>query len=86
MDPFEANNHSFIVRIWREDSGKHSKKAKWRGHITHVPSGERRYLNNLDDIAAFIVPYLEGTGTKIELCRRVKQWLTRWKRHLMRQI
>lgn len=40
---------------------------KWRGHISHVSSGERRYLDDLDSIAAFIALYLEemaGAGCK----------------------
>ena len=33
---------SFIVRIWVEETAEESGRSSWRGHITHVPSGERR--------------------------------------------
>jgi len=58
MDPFES--HSFIVKVWLEEDDE----ATWRGHITHVPSQERRYLQTVDDIARFIEPYLERLGVK----------------------
>jgi hypothetical protein len=57
----ESNLHSFIIRLWLEEAGEEADQAVWRGHITHVPSGTRRYLKDLDEIAVFIAPYL-GTG------------------------
>ena len=62
MDLFEANTHPFIVKIWIEETAEEAGQATWRGHITHVPTGERRYLKDLDDITAFIAPYLEKMG------------------------
>ncbi|HRX02468.1 MAG: hypothetical protein KDI07_13050 [Anaerolineae bacterium] len=62
MDPYES--HSFIVKIWLEESVEEADEAAWRGHITHVPSQERRYLNTLDDIIDFVGPYLERLGVK----------------------
>lgn len=58
----ESSIYSFIVKIWLEESAEGTEQAAWRGHITHVPSGERRYLRDLDEIAAFIVPYLKEMG------------------------
>jgi hypothetical protein len=75
MDLFESTTHSFIVKVWLED-GDH---PKWRGHITHVPSGERRYLENMGEITNFIAPYLEQMGVEPGLLRRVKRWLNHWK-------
>ena len=83
MDLYETNTHSFIVKIWLEETVEETGRVMWRGYITHVPSGERRYLENLDDIAAFIIPYLEGMGVELGIQWRVKQWLKRWKLDLM---
>ena len=62
MDQFEVPTHSFIVKIWLEETAEEAGQALWRGHVTHVPSGERRYLQDLNEIVAFIVPYLEAMG------------------------
>ncbi len=82
VDLFEANTHPFIVKIWLEETAEEAGRAIWRGHITHVPSGERRYLKNLDDIGIFIAPYLNGMGVKLSLFWWVRQWLKRYKRRL----
>lgn len=58
--------HSFIVKIWREEV-ENGKLPKWRGHITHVPGNERRYLKSLDDIADFIKTYLHRIGVHVDL-------------------
>lgn len=65
MDLFEFNTHSFIVKIWLEETAEEVGQATWRGHITHVPSGERRYVQDMDEITAFITPYLERLGAKL---------------------
>jgi hypothetical protein len=57
---------SFIVKIWLEETAEEAGRATWRGHITHVPSGERRYLQRLDEIARFIAPYLQAMGVRSE--------------------
>ena len=62
MDLYEVNTHSFIVKIWLEESAEEAGRAKWRGYITHVSSGERRYLEDLNEILLFIAPYLEQMG------------------------
>ena len=79
MDEFEANTHPFIVRIWLEETAHEAGRATWRGHITHVPSGERRYLKSLEDIAVFIAPYLEGMGVKLGLFWQARRWLSGFK-------
>jgi hypothetical protein len=71
----EATSQPFVVRIWLEEAAEDGRSARWRGHITHVPSGERRYLKELNDIVAFIVPYLEGMGVKPSLSWRVRRQL-----------
>ncbi|MEJ2557400.1 MAG: hypothetical protein P8186_14425 [Anaerolineae bacterium] len=77
MDCPEEYTHSFIVKIWLEETAEEAGRATWRGHITHVPSGKRRYLQNVDDIVTFIAPYLEGMGVKLGIWWRVRRWLNR---------
>lgn len=60
MDSYES--HSFIVKIWLEElpeEAEEADEATWRGHITHVPSGRRRYFEQLQDVVGFIRTYLE---------------------------
>ena len=42
----ESGTQSFIIKVWLEDTGEDTARASWRGHITHVPSGEKRYLKS----------------------------------------
>ena len=64
MDPFESSTHSFIVKIWLEEAAQEGDRPFWRGHITHVPSKERRYVEDLNGIIDFIVLYLEELRSK----------------------
>jgi hypothetical protein len=59
MDAFEINTQSFIVKIWVEESPQRVDELIWRGQITHVLSGERFELENLDDISSFMSLYLQ---------------------------
>ncbi len=77
MDLLEFNTHSFIVKIWLEEPAVDNHRATWRGHITHVPSGERRYLKSLWQIVAFIAPYLIAMGVKLNFYLRLQGWLQR---------
>lgn len=54
MSELDSRIHSFIVRVWLEDLSKDAGHSHWRGHITHVPTGEKRYLRELGDIARFV--------------------------------
>mgnify|MGYP006302750699 FL=1 len=62
MDLFEVNTHSLVIRIWIEERVGEMGQPNWRGHITHIPSGEQRYFEDLDDIKAFILPHLRKAG------------------------
>ena len=57
-------SHSFIIKIWQEETIQESSKVSWRGHISHVISGRKRYIQSLDDINLFIIPYLKEMGAK----------------------
>ena len=62
MDSPKNSTHSFIIRIWLEETAADAESAKWRGSITHVPSGKRRYFEKMKDIKPFISPYLLQMG------------------------
>lgn len=78
MNSFKADPHVFIVRIWYERREIADAKPEWRGVIEHVPSGERRYLKDLEAISAFIAPYLNQMGVKPGIGERLNRWLSRW--------
>ncbi len=77
MEPLEPDAQSFIAKVWVEDNAEGAGQGMWRGHITHVPSGERRYLKNLDEIGDFIAPYLENMGVRLGMRWRLRRRLRR---------
>ena len=68
-DSFESVTHSFVVRIWLEDE---DNRASWRGHVTHVPSGNRQYVERLTDIVDFIALHVDGM--KLGKVDRFRRW------------
>lgn len=52
----------FIIRVWQEASGAGGGSPEIRGVIKHAPSGEKRYLENLDVVDEFMLPYLRDLG------------------------
>ncbi len=82
MAESEPNIQSFVIKIWLETELNQGHPSRWRGHITHVPSGERRYVQTPDEIIAFIVPYLRGMGIRLGITWRAKEWLSGWLRRL----
>ena len=82
MDLSESYTHSFVVKIWLEDE----THVRWRGHITHVPGGERQYVDDLSEIPDFIAPYLEAMGVEPPPLTRLKRWLGHWRLGLNRQL
>lgn len=83
MDPPEELRHSFFVDIWIEETTAEAGRASWRGSITHIASRKRRHLKDLDDIAAFIRPYLQSMGVEFGAFFRMKRWLKRRRAHWM---
>lgn len=71
VELYEFNTHAFVVKIWLEEG------LRWRGHITHIPSGERRYIQDLGEIDDFILPYLEKMGIQPKALERLCRWLRR---------
>jgi hypothetical protein len=58
----ELNIHSFIVRVWIEETQANPRLVVWRGHITYVKNGNRHYFEDINEIPAFIVPHLKEAG------------------------
>ena len=75
MEEPEEQIHSFVIRFWLEAIDEQSEKGIWRGHITHVASGERRYLKDIGSITDFITPYLEGWEVKFGIRWRLRRWV-----------
>ena len=61
-----AYDHSFIVKVWLEETTEESDQTIWRGRITHVPSHEQRYFQDLNDLIVFIQHYIKGWGGDAE--------------------
>jgi len=77
MTPFDSTRHSFILKVWLEEDTQEAACATWRGQITHVNNGDQRYLQDLDEIRAFVAPYLEEMGIKVTYRRPVRECLRR---------
>ena len=75
-DLVEFNTHSFVIKIWLEVTPTENNKPSWRGHITHIPSGERRYVTTLFCMIAFIIRYMKNMGIKFGRFWWIKDWLT----------
>ncbi|HSN74949.1 MAG TPA: hypothetical protein VL334_07635 [Anaerolineae bacterium] len=58
MADLESTSHSFVVKIWIEDTAEEAGQTLWRGHVTHVPSRERRYFQDFETMLAFMKTYL----------------------------
>jgi hypothetical protein len=82
IDLSELEPQSFIIKIWLEETAEEASEATWRGHITHVPSRKRSYLQDLDKIALFIVPYLREMGIEFQMQCRVQTWAGWLRNHL----
>lgn len=52
--------HSFIVRVWKEGVDRVRNATFWRCSIDNVVSGQRRYLDDLDEIGPSIREQVEG--------------------------
>lgn len=55
--------NSFVIKMCAEE--EKGDRATWRGNITHVPSGVNRYFQSLEEMNAFLIPYLEEMGVEV---------------------
>jgi len=58
-EPYDTIIHSFVVKIWLEEAATQEKAAVWRGRIVHVPSGERAFFKNMNDLLAIMQTYID---------------------------
>ena len=75
---------SFMIKLRFERDARTSEEPfpifRWHGYITHVYTGERRYVQNLDDIVIFIMSYLERNGVRLNTGWRLWRLLHRPRR------
>lgn len=69
--------HAFVIRIWLEAAPVAGQQAIWRGHITHVASGERRQVQSLCGVQGFLADYLHGMGVRPGLLSYLCRWFGR---------
>jgi hypothetical protein len=74
----ELDTQSFVVRFWVEERDAKSGQTTWRGHITHVATGERQYVQKLGEVNEFIIRYLGVQLSKPMGWRGVYIWLGRY--------
>ena len=58
----EEESQVFIIRIWREPREIPGATPLIRGVISHLNSGNEKYLKGLDQILKFVRPYQEALG------------------------
>lgn len=79
MDPFrytnlnnthvshiETKTHSFVLRIWFEQTSLSDNQGEWRGHVTDVTSHERRYFRTAEELIAFLSDRMKSSRTHQE--------------------
>ena len=67
--------HSFIVKVWSEKVDIEGRTIRWRGYITHVPSGHRTYVKDVGEISSCIETYLKEFGASISTESRRANWI-----------
>ncbi len=70
----EPDTHSFIVKFWLDEQDPDDNNIVWRGHITHVATGQRKYYNNLREMNGFLIPHLQNMKIRIPIFWRIYQW------------
>jgi len=73
----ETEAHSFIVKIWLEQTDPGEDEVKWRGSVTHVPGGERQSVNDLTEIGELMARHLRALGVQLGMKWRIWLWLFR---------
>jgi hypothetical protein len=62
MTYFEAEAHSFIMRIWRENRNGGQDPGELRGWIEHVQSEQRHYFRDLFEIPHIVGSYVSDAN------------------------
>lgn len=77
MASIDSNTHSFIIKVWLEEVNELTSQIIWRGHITHVQDGKRRYVDDFEGMKHFIKIYINDMGVEFSPSHRVVLWLRR---------
>lgn len=83
MERFETQSHSFVIRLWLEETIEADGQATLRGHVSNVSNGRQGYVQSVEDIVLFMAPYLESMGIQLSWSLRIKRWLRKQKRRLI---
>lgn len=73
MSLSQESIHSFIIKLWLAGEFEEKKGQEFSGYIIHIPSGEKRYVNNLKGIKTFIEEQLKTEDKS----SRFTRWLKR---------
>ena len=72
MTYFEAEAHSFVLRIWQENRDDPDDAVEWRGWIEHVQSAQRHVITSysihytkLYDTAAALAPAASSSARRL---------------------
>ena len=58
----ETDFHSFVLKIWWEETESETPTPIWRGRITHVPSREFVLVKDMQGVLSFVQPFLGFQG------------------------
>jgi hypothetical protein len=74
MNARHTTIHSLIVKIWRKDDASTIAQPTWHGQVTHVPSGERAYAQNPNELLTIVAVQLRKLGVRLATCWRLRLW------------
>ena len=69
MDLPDINAHSFVIKIWMEETREEAGEFIWRGRIIHIPSNQQFYFTTLKQIPDFIQPYISAWTNRRTISR-----------------
>ena len=75
MNLSDGQTRSFIVRCRADGSPPEEEREVWLCQVIDVPSGERRYFNDVDRLVDFMAPRLREAGVRLTLYWRLRFWL-----------
>lgn len=73
--PKRTSIHSLILKIWCRNGAYPGAKPTWHGQVTHVPSGERVYSNDPNELLTIVAAHLKTLGVRLAMCWRLRVWL-----------
>lgn len=73
--------HSLVLKIWRRNGSSPGAQPAWHGHVTEVPSGDRVYANNPNELLLIVATHLRKLGAQLSICWRLGVWVHMLRRH-----